>query len=56
MVIGGKERTCHELYDVDAEVLVDHGAQADTCSRQPVEHGRERCIEDELYVVLTARV
>lgn len=53
---GEMEGTCHELYNVNAEVLVNHGAKADTCPRQPVKNSRERCIQNELYMILTDHV
>lgn len=53
---GKKSGTCHEFHDIDTEVLVDHGAQTDTSSREPVEHHRERSVENELYVILTTLV
>ena len=52
MVVGRREETCHELDDVDAEVLVDHGAEPDACAGEPVQHLCVGRVDDELHLVL----
>lgn len=47
--------TCHELDDVDSEMLVYHRAQPHTRSGEVVQHCRIRCVDYELHMILISR-